>query len=123
MYLDHFFFDYRTKTFYNFNLFSGLYDINQTKYFTYFQIISSIPTEMKKKITENGINLTQPQNISTKIQTTNKVNALMYNQLQENQKNLHQKQNGSKYFKMKSLNQMTGKTSTKAYMQLQLTEH
>ena len=81
MYLEHLF-DYRTKTFYDFNFFSGLYDINQTEYFKYFQIICSIPTEMKKELTENGINLTQPQKLSTKINTTNKVNALMYNQLQ-----------------------------------------
>jgi len=75
MYLEHLF-DYRTKTFYDLN--TGLYDINQTEYFKYFQIISSIPTEMKKELTENWINLTQPQKLSTKIHTTNKVNALMY---------------------------------------------
>jgi len=79
---------------------------------------------MKQELTENGINLTQPQQNSTKIQTTtSKRLYIMYNQLKKPQKNLHQKQNGSKYFKMKSLNQMTGKTSTKAYMQLQLTQH
>ena len=32
------------------NFFSCSYDINQTEYFKYFQSISSLATEMKKRI-------------------------------------------------------------------------
>jgi len=49
MHLEHFV-DYRRKTFYDFETFSNIYDINKNKYLKYYQIIKSISCQKTNKL-------------------------------------------------------------------------
>jgi len=83
MHLEHLV-DYRTQTFYDFETFSNIYDINKNEYLKYYQIIKSISPEIKNKLIKTGITLTQSAHLSTKILNTKNTNHLLNNLLREN---------------------------------------
>jgi len=77
MHLEHFV-DYRRKTFYDFETFSNMYDINKNEYLKYYQIIKSISSEIKQnKLIKTGITVTQSAHLSTKILNTKNTNHLL----------------------------------------------
>jgi len=77
-FLEHIF-DFRSKTFYNFDTFQNLYDIPTNDYLKYYTLIKSIPNSYKQKlIVEDFFNFNH-DTLLKRVQSTKKVSKYLYN--------------------------------------------
>ena len=72
-------YDYRNKRFYSFDEVQNLYNVPQTDFFSYHQIIACIPTEWKNKLKEEEMNYRAPEYLFEKLVPQLKTCRFIYN--------------------------------------------
>ena len=76
-YLEHVF-DYRTKTLYNFENFKYLYDINNSDFLKYYQLITSIPENLKLVLANTNMVYNRGETMFEKVIKAKQLNKFLY---------------------------------------------
>ena len=82
-------YDYRNKRFYSFNEVQALYNVPQTDFLSYHQLIACIPTEWKSQLKNEEINYRAPEYLFEKLVPQLKTCRFIYNLLLEKKTNIH----------------------------------